>query len=179
MFKDEMAELIEKDQKTATRRLSTKKFYRVGSIQPVQRNYFSKARTYIKILKQYRQKLRDMTTDDARAEGFQSVDDYLEYLVKINAETFEKMGIETMQNPLTHDYIYTDALLNVEPTVYEFERIKADRIIIDTDDWPVGFLIGKDGKTWFKIIEKRNHRRRSFKYWLQLESVDKEAIKNE
>lgn len=63
-------------------------------------------------------------------------------------------------------------------TEKQFERVKADRVIIDTDDWPIGYLVGKDGKTWFKIIEKRNHGSRSFKYWLAL-NVDDSTKKGE
>jgi uncharacterized protein YqfB (UPF0267 family) len=123
MFKDEMAKLIEQGKKTATRRFSTKKFYKVGSIQPVQRNYYDKATLFIKILKRYPQKLRDMTDNDAKLEGFIFRNDFLDYVTTINAKTFKKMGIETMQSPLTHNWIFTDAFLDLEPTVYEFEIV--------------------------------------------------------
>ena len=53
MFKKAMAELIFAGQKTQTRRVPSKKIYKVGSIQPIQINYFEKAKGHIKILRTY------------------------------------------------------------------------------------------------------------------------------
>lgn len=121
LFKNEMADLIEQDKKTATRRLSTKKFYKVNSTQPVQRNYYDKAKTHIHILKRYPQKLRDMTDADAVAEGFESLAYYYLYLININKSSLKKLGIVPLDGP--NKLHLTDAFLNLEPTVYEFERI--------------------------------------------------------
>jgi ASC-1-like (ASCH) protein/Zn ribbon nucleic-acid-binding protein len=145
MFKDEMANLIDQGKKTATRRLSTKKFYKVGSIQPIQRNYCTKATKHIRILKRYKQKLRNMSNEDAIAEGFSDRSSYFDYLAKINKKHLAKMG---MVNPIQKcseqpfsDYRIDPRFLDLEPTVYEFCLIQAyiykmpDRNFNDSDEY--------------------------------------------
>lgn len=128
LFKNEMVDLIDQDKKTATRRLSTKKFYKVGSIQPVQRNYYDKAKVHIKILKRYTQKLRYMSNEDAIAEGFKDRSSYFTYLAKINKKSLAKIGIvdpivKCAENEFS-DYRIDPKFLDLEPTVYEFKRLK-------------------------------------------------------
>lgn len=86
MFKREMAKLVFAGKKTQTRRLLTKssKFYKVGSLQPIQISYRQKAVGYIKILKAYNQRLSDMKPQDARAEGFENWPAFMAYLDEIN-----------------------------------------------------------------------------------------------
>lgn len=127
MFKNEMADLIDQGKKTATRRLSTKKFYKVGSIQPIQRNYYAKATKWIRILKRYKQKLRDMSNNDALKEGFTDRSSYFTYLAKINKKSLAKMGIvnpiqKCAENEFS-DYRIDPKFLDLEPTVYEFEIV--------------------------------------------------------
>jgi hypothetical protein len=89
MFKKEMADKIRLGQKTQTRRLLTnKRVYKVGSIQPIQENYFGKAKDHIKIRKTFPQALGDMTKIDVEAEGFETWNDYMAYLEKINKQKF-------------------------------------------------------------------------------------------
>lgn len=86
MFKKEMAELIFAGKKTQTRRLASKssKNYKVGSIQPIQTSYHTKAVGHVKILKAFMQKLSDMTEADVHAEGFDNWANYMEYLDSVN-----------------------------------------------------------------------------------------------
>lgn len=118
MFKKEMAKLIFENKKHATRRLPSKKKYKVGSIQPIQTNYFEKAKGHIRILKTYEQRLMDMTDKDAVEEGFDNIDVYFSYLVMINLKKFQVMGITSTFSP---------EFLNLKPTVYEFELVTAFR----------------------------------------------------
>lgn len=88
LFKKEMAAKIRTKEKTETRRLVTnKRIYKVPSIQPIQENYFDKAKDNIKILKTWIEKLSDMKPENLLAEGgFTSLAEYLDYLRKINSK---------------------------------------------------------------------------------------------
>jgi hypothetical protein len=88
MFKQAMTELILAGKKTQTRRmLSNKRVYKIGSIQPIQINYFDKAKHHIKIIRTYTQRLSDMTAEEVKAEGFNNWPEYMAYLDQINKDT--------------------------------------------------------------------------------------------
>jgi hypothetical protein len=88
MFKKAMADLILAGKKTQTRRMTTnKRIYKVGSIQPIQMNYFEKAKHHIKILRTYEQTLGDMVTSEVEAEGFDNWVCYMDYLRQINPKS--------------------------------------------------------------------------------------------
>lgn len=105
LFKPDMAELIMQKKKTATRRMPGKLSYAAGSIQPVQTTYTQKAVCRIKILRTYRQFLGDVTLQQAREEGFETVSAFKAYFMKC----FKKV-------PITF-------LLAPEIVVYEFRLL--------------------------------------------------------
>jgi hypothetical protein len=109
MFKKAMANLIFEGKKTQTRRVPSKKTYKVGSIQPIQINYFDKAKGHIKILRVYEQKLGDMVPSEVEAEGFDNWIHYMGYLRLINP----KAGISE----------------DLQVKVYEFELCKSQKEI--------------------------------------------------
>ena len=85
LFKKKMAEKIRCLEKHQTRRLlANKRIYREGSIQPIQTNYYEKAKDHIKIQLTWIEKLSDMTEGDAKMEGFNSFADFMLYLKTIN-----------------------------------------------------------------------------------------------
>jgi hypothetical protein len=111
MFKREMAKLIFEGKKTATRRLSShsSKVYREGSIQPIQINYFEKAKGHIKICKTYLQALDKMSDVDAKAEGFNNWFEFMGYLQKINKEVFpESLVVRVYEFELVKEAIQVD-----------------------------------------------------------------------
>ncbi len=76
LFKRHLAARVKAGTKTQSRRVS-KIRYREGSIQPIQENYKpGKAKDHIKINRRYEQKLGDMTEEQAKAEGFQSLEEF-------------------------------------------------------------------------------------------------------
>lgn len=89
LFKKEMIRKILLGEKTQTRRLLTsKRIYKVGSIQPIQESYKKKARYHIKILGTFVQRLCNVTEAEVRAEGFERWVDFMGYLDKIHKESF-------------------------------------------------------------------------------------------
>jgi N4-acetylcytidine amidohydrolase len=104
LYKHHLADQIRKGNKTQTRRIS-KIEYQEGSIQPIQENYKDKAKTHIKINKKYKQKLGDVTEQQAKAEGFQNLTEFKAEWVKIT------------KHPWNPDQLVT---------AYEFELLKKE-----------------------------------------------------
>jgi hypothetical protein len=81
--------------KTETRRLITnKRIYKVGSKQPIQENYFDKAKGHVRILNMWTEKLSDMKPENVKAEGFESHYEYMLYLQKINKKAKIDIDLE-------------------------------------------------------------------------------------
>ena len=99
-FKRRMLALVLLGEKTQTRRINPPR-HKVGSLQPVQCGYRDKAHARILITGVRRQKLKDMTLEEAKAEGFISVLAFVGYVMDINPK--HKIMPDT------------------EMTVYEFE----------------------------------------------------------
>lgn len=85
LFKRHLAAKVRTGEKTQTRRTS-KIRYREGSIQPIQESYNQKAKDHIKINKRYEQRLGDMTEEQAKAEGFQSLSEFKKEWVEITKQ---------------------------------------------------------------------------------------------
>ena len=85
LFRIHLAAKVRAGAKTQTRRTS-KIRYREGSIQPIQENYNQKAKDHIKINKRYEQKLGDMAEEDAKAEGFENLDEFKKEWEKITKQ---------------------------------------------------------------------------------------------
>ena len=83
LFKKHLATKVLDGTKTQTRRC-TKKKYRVGSIQPVKTSYYEKTQGHIQINRRFEQRLSDMTEEEARAEGFNSIAEFKQAWKAIN-----------------------------------------------------------------------------------------------
>ncbi|MCW4024943.1 MAG: ASCH domain-containing protein [Candidatus Bathyarchaeota archaeon] len=94
LFRSHLAAKIRAGTKTQTRRIS-KIRYREGSIQPIQENYSEKAKDHIKINKRYEQKLGDITEEQAKAEGFQNLQEFKEEWEKITKQPWNPTQIVT------------------------------------------------------------------------------------
>jgi hypothetical protein len=77
LFKKEYIPLIKNGSKTATRRLS-RPMVRVGGTYRVRVDFFSYLPERIRVSRIYRQRLGDMTEDDASREGFASLGEFRE-----------------------------------------------------------------------------------------------------
>ncbi len=85
LFKPEHKEMILNGTKTATRRIWKKPMVKVGGIykcklRMLDKKYFAK----IQVTKLYKQKLKKVTNEDARKEGYKSVVDFYKVFYDIN-----------------------------------------------------------------------------------------------
>jgi hypothetical protein len=67
--------------KTQTRRLS-KQTYKVGRIYGASRRRYQKSQAYIQILNAFPQRLFNVTEEEAKAEGFNNLTEFLEWMTK-------------------------------------------------------------------------------------------------
>ena len=98
MFKKDLLNLVVSGRKTQTRRLH-KNILREGRIYALKRSWIESTGDYIKITKVTRQKLGDVTEEEAVKEGFSNIDEFRSAWIRINGSW----------NP------------EMEVTVYEFE----------------------------------------------------------
>ncbi len=85
LFKPEHKEMILNGTKTATRRIWKRPMVKVNGIykcklQMLSKDYFAK----IKVTKLFKQTMVDMTYDDVKKEGYDSVEDFKNIWIKIN-----------------------------------------------------------------------------------------------
>lgn len=85
LFKEEHQQLILEGKKTATRRVWKKPMVKVGGIYKVKlkmlsKDYFAK----IKVLKLYKQKLKEIMVRDIEKEGYSSLSEFVDIWKKIN-----------------------------------------------------------------------------------------------
>ena len=78
LFKRRLLELVLQRRKTQTRRFS-KYELTVGRIYPIKDNYCGHPRGYIKITQKFKQRLGDISEPEAKAEGFNSIEDFQAY----------------------------------------------------------------------------------------------------
>lgn len=131
MFKQEMADKIFKLQKTQTRRLMTnKRVYKEDSVQPIQVSYRKPAIGHIRILKTYPQKLGAMTKIDVEAEGFETWNDYIAYLEKINKQKFtDDFVVRVYEFCLIQAYLYKMPKSNFNDSdAYGFKKMLSEII---------------------------------------------------
>ena len=84
-FKEAMRKKIEEGKKTVTRRPWSRPMAKVGGIYQVRITQYKKGYHFlIKVLDLKKQKLGDMTLEDAKAEGFESIKEFGDYWTKIN-----------------------------------------------------------------------------------------------
>jgi hypothetical protein len=75
LFKRHLLELVRQRRKTQTRRTS-KYELTVGRIYSIKERYYDQPRGYIKITQKFKQRLGDVTEPEARAEGFNSIEEF-------------------------------------------------------------------------------------------------------
>jgi len=66
-----------------TRRTGKRK-YRVGSLQPVTETWFQKPQFYIRITRHYRQRLGDVSSEEAEKEGYRTIDEFKAVWIKLH-----------------------------------------------------------------------------------------------
>ena len=71
-----LCKVLDGSKTQSRRRCISKMRYRVGSIQPVKATYYEKAQGHIKIDQRFEQRLADMTEEEAKAEGFNSLAEF-------------------------------------------------------------------------------------------------------
>jgi len=77
LFKKKHIELILAGRKTQTRRLPGKSAnYSVGRVYAIRDRWFSKAQGYILITRKFRQKLGEISLEDVRKEGYESLEEF-------------------------------------------------------------------------------------------------------
>ena len=85
LFKPEHKEMILNGTKTATRRNWVKPYVIVGHTYPCKLKMLSKDTfARIKVLKVFKQKLKDMTLEDCRKEGYSGMKEFVDIWIKIN-----------------------------------------------------------------------------------------------
>jgi hypothetical protein len=85
LFKKPLIEKILDGSKTQTRRLS-KQTYKAGRTYGVTCRRYQKSQAHIQILQAKQQRLGDITREDVKAEGFQTIEEFKETWRKINRE---------------------------------------------------------------------------------------------
>lgn len=75
LFKRRLLELVLQRRKTQTRRIQ-KQELAVGRTYGIRSTWFEKPKAYIRITRKFYQKLGEISLEDVRKEGFQSLDDF-------------------------------------------------------------------------------------------------------
>jgi len=83
LFKRHHIKKILRGEKTQTRRVSQRK-YKVGKVYGVRDNWFGQPKAHILITRRFRQRLGDITEEDIRKEGYNSLEEFKEAWITIN-----------------------------------------------------------------------------------------------
>jgi hypothetical protein len=83
IFKRKYIPLVLDGRKVQTRRVH-KQEWQVGKTYAVRDTWFSKPQGRIVVLRKFRQRLGDISTEDVRKEGFSTLDEFEEAWIKIN-----------------------------------------------------------------------------------------------
>ncbi len=87
LFKPEHKEMILKGTKTATRRVWKRPMVKVGGIYKAKTKLLSKEFfAKIMVFKLYKQRLYDMTEEDAKKEGYKNLKEFEKVWIKINGD---------------------------------------------------------------------------------------------
>lgn len=87
LFKSKMIDRIVSKRKTETRRMTARALPKVGEVCYLKSGYMEAARDadrWVLVTKVYEQRLRDMTDEDARRDGFGSVTTFTHYFQKLH-----------------------------------------------------------------------------------------------
>ena len=85
LFKRRHIRMIRQGRKTQTRR-THKRTWKVGRIYAVRDNWFGKPLDHIKIIRKFRQKLGEISPEDVKKEGFNSLEDFRRAWEEINGK---------------------------------------------------------------------------------------------
>jgi hypothetical protein len=103
LFKKEYIPLITNGSKTATRRPS-RPMVRVGGTYRLRVDFFSYLPETIKVKKIYRQRLEDMTEEDASKEGYASLEDFMDDWTKLYSSWDEGKAVWVVEfEHVAHD----------------------------------------------------------------------------
>jgi len=83
MFKRELLDLVVAGKKTQTRRLH-KNPLKEKQKYVIKKNWYENTEHYIRITKVYPQKLCDVSEEEARKEGFSSLEEFRDAWIRIN-----------------------------------------------------------------------------------------------
>jgi hypothetical protein len=83
LFKRHLLTLVLQGRKTQTRRLHKHRL-KEGRTYPITDRWYSKPAAHIKILKVYQQRLGDITETEAKAEGFNTIEEFKQAWTQIN-----------------------------------------------------------------------------------------------
>ncbi|MBT0160641.1 ASCH domain-containing protein [Candidatus Bathyarchaeota archaeon A05DMB-2] len=83
LFKRPLLRLVLQQRKTQTRRTSRRELS-PGRVYPITDQWFGRAAAYIKITRKWRQRLGDVTEQEAKAEGFNSLEEFQQAWKAIN-----------------------------------------------------------------------------------------------
>jgi hypothetical protein len=92
MFKRELLDLVLSGVKTQTRRLH-RRVLREGRIYALKRNWIESTGKYIKITRVARQRLRDVSEEEAVKEGFSSIEEFQKVWIRINGSWDPEMEV--------------------------------------------------------------------------------------
>ena len=85
LFKEKHIKKIVRGEKTMTRR-THKLTLKVGKIYSIRSRYFEKSKEYIKITRKFQQRLGDITLEDIRKEGYETLEGFKCAWIEINGK---------------------------------------------------------------------------------------------
>ena len=85
LFREKHIKKILRGEKTMTRRIH-KRPYRVGLKYRIQRSWYDWTDIQILITRRFRQRLGDISPEDIRKEGYQTLEEFREAWIEINGE---------------------------------------------------------------------------------------------
>ena len=85
LFKRRLIHKIRTGEKTQTRR-THKRTWKPGKTYTIRASYFGKPLGHIKIIKKFKQKLGEISPEDVKKEGFNSLEEFRKAWEEINGE---------------------------------------------------------------------------------------------
>jgi len=85
LFKKHLIKRIQERRKTQTRRISRRK-YRVDRTYSIRDNWFGKPQCHIHITRRFEQKLGEISPEDIKKEGFNSLEEFRRVWEEINGK---------------------------------------------------------------------------------------------
>ena len=83
LFKRRLIQKVRSGEKTQTRR-THKRTWKLGKTYSIRASYFGKPEGHIKITKKFQQKLGEISPEDVKKEGFNSLEEFRKAWIEIN-----------------------------------------------------------------------------------------------